>query len=439
MYKTNTYLQKIFLILIIGLSSLVPLFIWPFNQDYYYYPKVVMIYILVIIALFLLTFYIKHIKLRFTKELLPMILFISLVLLSAILSKYKFQAFNGAYLRYEGAFAYICYFFILYLSYNFIDSSRHMDSIIIFIMASAFVISLYALLQYVGIEILPRDYIRKSWTFTSFATLGNPNFLGSYLSMVLPAAVCLYYREKRKTTTVILFFLNIIFYSSLVCTMTRSAWIGAAFTIIVLFIVFFKETKKYVKKTLPLIGACFLMTFLLNNYHGGLIREKFKTIGDDYKKVVSNDKSILSAGSQRLFIWARTVEYLFDRPFLGSGPDTFDRVFEMSTEEAVLYFGSDDIYVDKAHNEYLQMIVTLGFPASALYLFFLIRILFRSGKVILSKQYNIYVLCFSSGILSYIIQAFFNISVVSVAPLFWSMLGLLLASHDLNGGKAQLT
>lgn len=123
------------------------------------------------------------------------------------------------------------------------------------------------------------------------------------------------------------------------------------------------------------------------------------------------------------------MDYIFDRPFLGSGPDTFDKVFKMSREEASYHFGSPAIFVDKAHNEYLQIAVTLGFPALIFYVSFLFMIIIKSVKIILCCKNNTITLCIFAGFLAYIIQAFFNISVVSVAPVYWSVTGLLIMSN----------
>ncbi|HBM81942.1 MAG TPA: hypothetical protein DD426_14090 [Clostridiaceae bacterium] len=136
-----------------------------------------------------------------------------------------------------------------------------------------------------------------------------------------------------------------------------------------------------------------------------------------------------TAGSQRIFIWLRTMDYIFERPILGSGPDTFDKVFSMSPKEAKYHFGSQNIYVDKAHNEYLQIIVTTGFPSLFFYMVFLSIVYRKALKSLKYGNKNIYTLCFLGGVTAYIIQAFFNISVVSVAPLYWSLLGMLISSY----------
>ncbi|MEH6908539.1 O-antigen ligase family protein, partial [Neobacillus drentensis] len=116
----------------------------------------------------------------------------------------------------------------------------------------------------------------------------------------------------------------------------------------------------------------------------------------------------------------------------GSGPDTLEYVFPAKKEELEKYFGTPNIIVDKAHNEYLQIAITLGVPALLTYLFLLFVILKRAfqAEIIAAENEKILLTGLISSIVGYLIQAFFNISVVTVAPLFWSLLGITLAKSE---------
>lgn len=77
---------------------------------------------------------------------------------------------------------------------------------------------------------------------------------------------------------------------------------------------------------------------------------------------------------------------------------------------------------DKAHNEYLQIAVTLGIPALILYVAFLIMGILPNLKNIF-KQKSIFIVLSVIG--SYLVQAFFNISTIGIAPMFWFALGII--------------
>ena len=78
--------------------------------------------------------------------------------------------------------------------------------------------------------------------------------------------------------------------------------------------------------------------------------------------------------------------------------------------------------IDKAHNEYLQIAATIGIPALIVYLSFLSLILFPKMKEMF-KNKLLFILVLT--IICYLTQAFFNISTIGVAPLFWMLLGII--------------
>lgn len=78
--------------------------------------------------------------------------------------------------------------------------------------------------------------------------------------------------------------------------------------------------------------------------------------------------------------------------------------------------------MDKAHNEYLHIAVTIGIPALILYLTFIALVILPNIKKIFKKE-SIFIIL--SVIISYLAQAFFNISTIGIAPLFWVALGIL--------------
>ena len=76
---------------------------------------------------------------------------------------------------------------------------------------------------------------------------------------------------------------------------------------------------------------------------------------------------------------------------------------------------------DKAHNEYLQIAATIGIPALIIYLAFVCQIVFKDKNIFKNNATFILLV----PIISYLVQAFFNISTIGVAPIFWLLLGLI--------------
>ncbi len=106
------------------------------------------------------------------------------------------------------------------------------------------------------------------------------------------------------------------------------------------------------------------------------------------------------------------------------------------TDESFEYIKSHNAIPDKAHNEYLQIAVTLGIPALMVYVIFLGMIIFPNFKYIFKQKYRFILL---SIIGSYLVQAFFNISTIGIAPLFWFVLGIIDNKNIIkNGGSNEV-
>ena len=110
-------------------------------------------------------------------------------------------------------------------------------------------------------------------------------------------------------------------------------------------------------------------------------------------------------------------------PIFGVGTDNLKKgIADNLTETSINFILRAKVSIDKAHNEYLHIAVTLGIPALVIYLTLLCMIVFPKLKNILKQEKTFIIL---SAIISYLVQAFFNISTIGVAPLFWLALGLL--------------
>jgi putative inorganic carbon (HCO3(-)) transporter len=150
---------------------------------------------------------------------------------------------------------------------------------------------------------------------------------------------------------------------------------------------------------------------------------RFFLIFTDFTKVIVNDPSVNTAGSNRWFIWLKVIELIKERPIFGIGISNLELIFASRFRENVYQVFGVYTNVDKAHNEYLDIAVSSGIPSLVSYLFFLFTVTLNKIKESdFVSDINLPIICAVSG---YAAQAFFNISVVSVAFLFWILLGLL--------------
>ena len=140
--------------------------------------------------------------------------------------------------------------------------------------------------------------------------------------------------------------------------------------------------------------------------------------------------------SSRGYIWSRTIPMLKDTMLIGHGPDTYAIEFPQYDYVGKLNaFPNHRMIVDKPHNMYLQIGVNTGvislLALLALYLMYFID----SMKIYFKRDINSFLEYVGVGafvgIMAYLAAGMFNDQIISVAPLFYSMVGMGLAVNRL--------
>jgi hypothetical protein len=136
--------------------------------------------------------------------------------------------------------------------------------------------------------------------------------------------------------------------------------------------------------------------------------------------------------SSRGYIWSRSVPMLKDTLLVGYGPDTYALEFPQHDYVGKLNsFSSHRMIVDKPHNMYLQIGINTGMISLigllALYLMYFIESIKLYIKRDISTFLDYIGVGAFVGVMSYLAAGMFNDQIISVAPLFYTMVGLGLA------------
>ena len=200
------------------------------------------------------------------------------------------------------------------------------------------------------------------------------------------------------------------------CTLTRSGWI--AYFICILLLSFFAFKNKKIKRILVLLVVLAIATIGINFISQNQVSGRVEHTKTEFSGEVESSKS--SSTSARIHILKVCLNVFKDSPFLGTGPDTLgerlSKNYKNYVNEHIMFYGAT---IDKAHNEYLEYAVSCGIFTLIFYLMIIFYILKGIMKNIKNDKFKI-IFCI---IISYLIQATLNISVIAVAPLFWILLG----------------
>lgn len=145
------------------------------------------------------------------KYMISLGLYLVLAVLSAVFSGHRHMAVWGGYEQWEGVIIITAYVSVLFFAYLLADGKTAFRIVMWGLLAGAFVISVLSTGQFFGHDFFRTQagqavmnfMISKKLKFTFnfevgrvYATLYNPNYVGSYVALVLPVVLSLVSREK---------------------------------------------------------------------------------------------------------------------------------------------------------------------------------------------------------------------------------------------------
>lgn len=388
--------------------------VMPQMNDFFYQPKQIALLAVVValLIILLLSRRLNQLDLRFDKTQILAVAFISWMALSAVFADNQLYAWLGRPFRHDGFITYLAYFIIFLMA-------RHIKlthGLIQLATLSMCLVGGYAILQIYGLEPFARDLARVEWG-TAFSTMGNPNYLGAYLVLLLPLSVHGWVSIKQKRYLAS-FTLG---YYALLCSNTRGSWIGfvVAFIVYLIFIYQQVDRRQLFKRVALLLALIVILTALFNITLEGKFANRFSTFYTEAGKMLADEDERNTAGSFRMYIWQKTLLLIKKRPILGYGPENLLEPFVDNFLEDSKRIAENGLPADKAHNEYLHYAVTSGVPLTLIYIALLLTI-----ERIARRRRDDYIILYAA-VFGYCVQALFNSSIVSFAYIFWVYLGLL--------------
>jgi len=270
----------------------------------------------------------------------------------------------------------------------------------------------YGIFQYLGFE--PFPYI-NTYESNVFGTFGNPNFQSSFMGMLAVLAAAFTLKNSLKIPLRIAALVLVV--GSLVGVyLTNSIQGFFNFALGFSFIVFFYLISTKRKIIARIMGILLLLGTLS-------IVAAFLNIGPLAEILY---KGSLSA---RVYYWKTAIKIALDHPFFGVGMDQYvDWLRVYRTPEQV----ATNLTADSAHNIYLDVLSSGGFPLFFLFCSFTTLTIISIIRVIRRSELpsgNYFVLI---GLwVAYQAQSLISISQIGVAVWGWVFSGLLIG-YEIN-------
>ena len=338
----------------------------------------------------------------------PPVLFLTIMLIMALITDQKYTAFFGNYGRNNGWFQYLgltALFLLTAFSFNFATLTKFYNLLAVI----GVIVAFYGFSQYKGIDFL--DYADTG--LPVIATLGNSNFASSFMGF---AAIALLW----KITDVKVLWLKIILaivliaqtYVIYVSQSSQGLFILLIGALTFIGIKFFTSTKK--------IGVAYFSAFGVASFLGllGLFQ-----IGPLTKFVYQ--ASTTYRGDYYRAAW----EMFKSHPFTGVGIDRYGEYYRTYRDvDAALRLGPSSV-ANYAHNAFLQLLATGGIILFLAYLTMIVFVALAAVKGLKKFKGNEKALFGALVALwfAFQIQAQVSIDQITIAAIGWVLAGAVVA------------
>jgi len=429
--KLASYIDKTIWCTYLALAIVTPLIFTTQNTELYEVPKMLFVYLATTIILFLtLIKFILSGKILIPKNpaLAAFAIFVAVQILSTFFSIDKFTSVFGFPSRLNGGllsqFAYLTIFAAALINLTLAQSKKILAAIVV----SALAVSLWGIPAHFGKDpsclVLTGKLTSACWqkefdpALRIFSTLGQPNWLASYLVITIPISLSLALAFKNSRSKLFFITTSTILFAALILTNSRSGAIGIGISLLLFLILIGKQTlSKNLKYFLAIFALFILITLLFGTSPTSRISQSLAKKESPQPNLNSQQPSSLPTESSqiRLIVW-RGAFLIFKRwPILGSGPETFVSSYYLVRPEMHNQTTEWEFFYNKAHNEFLNYLANTGIFGTISFVVFITITAAAIYKI--SRQEDTQVACYAKGVLSafigYLITIFFGFSVVA--------------------------
>jgi len=375
----------------------VPLVLWPYTSELFEFNKMIFVYAMTatIVAAWLSRCLVTK-KFIFRRTILdiPLLVFLASQLLSTILSVDIRTSIFGYYSRFNGGLLSVISYSLLYWAFVSNMDRRHALRTMNFVLWSTAIVCLYGIAEHFGID---KNLWVQDVQNRVFSTLGQPNWLATFLVALMPLVWCNSISKKR----LLWLGLSVLLFTTLLFTKSRSGFLGFITADIIFWVGAFLIYKKSVLKTCIVLNSLFIALALLIGF-------PFSLITNHRSPITSSAPALEVGGTEsgqiRKIVWKGALQVWHHYPVFGSGVETFAySYYQFRPVEHNLVSEWDFLY-NKAHNEYLNLAATTGTVGLVSYLVLISFAIYQLWKL---KE-----IALLSGYGSILVSNFFGFSVV---------------------------
>lgn len=352
---------------------------------------------------------------------LPWFIFLIFLLFANIFSFNQTQSFFGSYDRQLGFLFYVAiavWFSLIVYHFSSGRGDREIfwqkgvkRSVLLMVLVATLV-AVYACLQFFGYDFTV--WQEPQMLSRSISSLGQPNFLASFLLFGLSMSVYLFYISKSFLPRFFIIISGIIQLLALVFSGSRSAWISflLTFFIISLISLWRRWRLKAVFFALVILAFLSLLLFSLAPTRAlGLLSWQEGSLG------------------LRTYFYRAAPLVIEERPWLGVGLENGGEAMVAQYQPDWGIFMKINAYTDKVHNSILDIIIQLGLIGFIFYVFLYLFIADQVVSLWRRRETRAFALAAAAALLAYSISLLFGLADLANVFYFWVIAGLVTAGN----------
>lgn len=254
------------------------------------------------------------------------------------------------------------------------------------------------------------NFIKRLVLTNNSGAYFNINHFAYYLCMAVMCSLLLYVTESRSKK---LSLGRLIIFAILVAALVRNHSLGPYLAVLCAFIssivLAIWLDRRQLKRIITAFILFILVTIIMSISDGYLYLD-LRIFGLDLFRLFKGQE-INDIGSGRWILWVNGIDFIRERPILGSGPSLLYDKYLLAT-------GS----INRPHNEFIEHAASIGIPGVLLY----ISTLFLYLKSFIKKRKKISILGFGllSVIIAYLVSSLFGVTMYNVIPFFFMFFGI---------------
>jgi hypothetical protein len=247
-------------------------------------------------------------KIKKSKNIFILFVYLGLAVASTILSIYYEIAIFGFVERYEGILSIASYVVFFIFIHVIINSDFQVKVLLFTITISSTVLSIIGIFQYFGFDILqwgvtnglllPEELhhmrfnlILPSTKNTIYMTLYNSNNVGSYMAMLFPISIGLYLYAKKRIFAILFGLYSCLMFANWIGCRSRAGMVAGIVSILFILILMWPECSKNKKKFIIVMPYIFILLIMNNSSEGSLLR-KVSTLSPQVEQELSQTRYI---------------------------------------------------------------------------------------------------------------------------------------------------